>query len=501
MPELEEANIIIRRSTKELLKSVTSSRRLSLRLAFDSAKETVYPDGIVFNQLEKLELCIWNDDWSKLLVQLLKDSPKLQILNLIVDDSKSYFVGYKPVSWNNNHESSVPTCFLNSLETFKFSGFGKTKVPSVVKLYWMCDMDKITELSDDFLVKILSILPTKEAVSTSVLSKRWEFLWMWLPKLDFSMSRSSEYPRLRDFIDKNLPLHRAPIIESLDLRLRFCSELVKPEDVKSWAGIAVSRCVRELSIYFHFYKEPGLLLPSILYTCKSLVTLKLEGYKILVDVPPTVCLPSLKTLRLRWVKYLKEDSLGLLLSHCPVLEDLSIERCHNDNYFKVVDPRDSLSYLIEHMPELEEADINVKQNIEKLLVSITSVKRLSLQVGFRINKEPVYDAGIVFNQLEHLKLFIRKDYWSKLLVRMLKDSPKLRVLNIYVHIFPRFEEYQPDINIHDLTSPEGISLPKCLLKSLETFEFSGYKGRQEERDFLSFIFKHACCLKSSTISN
>ncbi|EFH40734.1 hypothetical protein ARALYDRAFT_495760, partial [Arabidopsis lyrata subsp. lyrata] len=275
-------------------------------------------------------------------------------------------------------------------------------------------------------------------------------------------------------------------------------------DVKSWAGIAVSRCVRELSIYFHFYKEPGLLLPSILYTCKSLVTLKLEGYKILVDVPPTVCLPSLKTLRLRWVKYLKEDSLGLLLSHCPVLEDLSIERCHNDNvralvvivsslqrlsliidsgcssdaymivtpslkYFKVVDPRDSLSYLIEHMPELEEADINVKQNIEKLLVSITSVKRLSLQVGFRINKETVYRNGIVFNRLENLKLCICNDDWSKLLVQLLKDSPNLRVLNLLVDDYPSiYGEYEP-VRWKNNKS----SVPKCLLNSLETFEFAG----------------------------
>ncbi|CAL9243862.1 unnamed protein product [Arabidopsis halleri] len=396
-------------------------------------------------------------------------------------------------------------------------------------------MAKISELSDDLLVKILSFLPTKEAVSTSVLSKRWEFLWMWLPKLDFSLSNSSEYPCLRDFIDKNLPLHRAPIIESLDLRLRFCSELLKPDqDVKSWAGIAVSRCVRELSIcYFHFYKEPDLLLPSSLYTCKSLVTLKLEGFKILVDVPPTVCLPSLKTLRLGWVKYVNEDSLGLLLSHCPVLEDLSIERWYNDNvealvvdvpslqrlsliidsecssdayvivtpslkYFKVVDPRDCLSYLIEHMPELEEADINVKQNPEKLLVAISNlvamvVKRLSLQVGFKINKETVYCDGIVFNRLENLKICICGDDWSKLLVQLLKDSPNLRVLNLFV------DDDSKPVYFGDYKPVRWKNVPKCLLKSLETFEFAGYMGRPEEKDFLSFIFKHALRLKSSSI--
>jgi len=37
------------------------------------------------------------------------------------------------------------------------------------------------------------------------------------------------------------------------------------------------------------------------------------------------------------------------------------------------------------------------------------------------------------------------------------------------------------------------------LESLETFEFAGYIGTPEERDFLSYIFKHARCLKSSSI--
>ena len=32
---------------------------------------------------------------------------------------------------------------------------------------------------------ILTFVPTKVAVSTSLLSKRWEFLWTWVPKLEF----------------------------------------------------------------------------------------------------------------------------------------------------------------------------------------------------------------------------------------------------------------------------------------------------------------------------
>ncbi|KAL1195188.1 putative FBD-associated F-box protein [Cardamine amara subsp. amara] len=195
-------------------------------------------------------------------------------------------------------------------------------------------MVKISDLCDDLLVKIISYLPTKVAVSTSVLSKQWEFLWMWSPKLEYSDYNDitdinpSSLLTYHGFIAKNRPSDRAPIIESLHHTER---RTVQPEVIKSWAEIAVSRCGRGLSIdYVSFNKENAIILPINLYTCKSLVTLKLEGIQILVDVPGIACLPSLKTLQLHSVKYSNEDSLRLLLSYCPLLEELSIERHEKD---------------------------------------------------------------------------------------------------------------------------------------------------------------------------
>lgn len=42
----------------------------------------MYGDGIVFDQLEQLELCICKDDSSNLLAQFLKDSPNLRVLGI-----------------------------------------------------------------------------------------------------------------------------------------------------------------------------------------------------------------------------------------------------------------------------------------------------------------------------------------------------------------------------------------------------------------------------------
>ncbi|KAG7572580.1 F-box domain [Arabidopsis suecica] len=398
-------------------------------------------------------------------------------------------------------------------------------------------MDRISGLSDELLVKVLRFLPTKEVVSTSILSKRWEVLWLWVPKLNFVMNHYESDLPIQDFITKNLLLLKAQVIESFHLQC-FNSSF-KPEDIKHWVETTISRRVRELIINYcdlSWLDKPVVLLaiPSSLYTCTSLVTLKLIGDTIIVDVPRTVCLPSLKTLKLDSVAYSSEDSLRLLLSYCPVLEDLTINRDRHDNvktlviivpsllrlnlpidgayscdgyvivtpslkYFKVPGLyEEDFSYLIMHMPKVEEADLSVEQDVERLFESITSVKRLSLSVLLDIEDESMYHNGIYFNQLEHLNLHIYRDNWSKLLVRLLEDSLKLRVLKLVVEDDPSFdEEYEHTSWKYN----DESSVPKCLLDSLEIFEFAGYTRRPEERDFVSYILKHACHLKSSSISH
>ncbi|KAH0850379.1 hypothetical protein HID58_095536 [Brassica napus] len=169
----------------------------------------------------------------------------------------------------------------------------------------------------------------------------------------------------------------------------------KPEDIKLWIFIAVSRFLRELDVYYHDHPDKNNILPSSLYASKSLVILKLKG-NILLDVPRMVGLPSLKTLQIQSVKLLDGESFRKIPSVCPVLGNLLVN--------SMVD-----------LPQLEEAylDFNYR-DVERLIGSITSVKRLTLAL-----------------ELEHLRLCVGTNCASSLLVRLLEDSPNLRELDLF----------------------------------------------------------------------
>ncbi|XP_009116184.2 FBD-associated F-box protein At4g10400 isoform X1 [Brassica rapa] len=384
-------------------------------------------------------------------------------------------------------------------------------------------MDIISGLPDELLVKILLLVPTKVAVSTSILSKRWEYLWMWLPKLDYGPRdcSESECEKLRCFLDRNLPLHRAPVIESFSLDL--CCSRFKPENINMWIGIAVSHCLRELEMLYESDPAKPFVLPSNLYACKSLVVLKLDG-DILLDVPTMASLPSLKTMNLQSVRYSSDKTLPLLLSKCPLLEDLVLDLCEDDTprylgvvvpslqslslsilynnhiidgfvlttpalkYFKLMDYNEHYC-LIENMPNLIEAYLDVDcPDIKNLIESITSVKRLS------ICSKAMLDEGFVFNQLEHLEVCLCMEHSSNQLFRLLKASSNLKRLDISLmhgHVSQGMDDWN-----------QPTTVPECILSSLQTLNWSAeYTGEPQERDIAVYILKHALHLKTATIKS
>jgi len=179
--------------------------------------------------------------------------------------------------------------------------------------------DRISSLPDSILCDILSSLPTKEVVATSVLSKRWILLWRSVPSFHFDYNHDKYKEACTHFLqlvdsfllsrDREQPLHR--------FCLTFDSTLDQTICIKTWITAAVSGRVQHLDLNC----DRDIVMPSV-FSCKSLVVLKLNS--ITVEDFSSVDLPLLKILYLNSVSLPRYLDLSQILSGCPNLEDLEV---------------------------------------------------------------------------------------------------------------------------------------------------------------------------------
>nr|VDD30095.1 unnamed protein product [Brassica oleracea] len=234
--------------------------------------------------------------------------------------------------------------------------------------------DRISALPDDLLVKILLFVPTKYIVTTMILSKRWRTIWTEVPRLEYEdivSNTNSEQKSVWWFLEKSLQLHKAPILESLCIQLKeICPTNV---DVVKLVAQAVDRSLRRLLFHLSWLAKPTSM-PNRLYTCETLTELELFN-KIILDVPPSVCLPSLAKLFLFCVVYKDDVSLFRLLSNCPVLRILLVIRSEEDGNVK--------KYTVK-VPSLEEftylykRPLSLAENTRSLVLDCPALTKLSI---------------------------------------------------------------------------------------------------------------------------
>lgn len=204
--------------------------------------------------------------------------------------------------------------------------------------------EEISELPDDLIVAILSLIPTKDAVATMFLSKRWLSIWTMVPILDYRDEKEGRNS-VWWFLHKSLQYHKAPLVDTLSVRL--CSQCPTDVDVGKCVANVVDRCVRGIIFELAWSADPTRL-PNSLYSCESLRELSLSD-KILVDFPYSSCLPSLQKLELFSVVYKDDDSLQRFLSiSCPVLKALFVTRKKDDNLKSLTVKVPSLWCLLYH---------------------------------------------------------------------------------------------------------------------------------------------------------
>ncbi|CAK9166649.1 unnamed protein product [Ilex paraguariensis] len=194
--------------------------------------------------------------------------------------------------------------------------------------------DRISRLPDGILFHILSFLSTKYAVGTSVLSTRWKYLWTFTPNLEFddtmlfTTEESNEHTIemcFMNFVDRVLNLHNMSYITKFSLN---CCRDYDLSIVEAWLSTAIKKNVQELNLLL--FRNSPIDLPRSLYTCDSLKVLKLTQ-DITFDVPSDAHLPNLRVVHLKSVLFHDGNSTQRLISGCPVLEDLVIDKSGIDD--------------------------------------------------------------------------------------------------------------------------------------------------------------------------
>ncbi|KAL1201720.1 F-box protein [Cardamine amara subsp. amara] len=181
-------------------------------------------------------------------------------------------------------------------------------------------MVRINSLSDDIICYILSFLAFKEAVFTSVLSKRWRNLFAFRSNLYLDDQEVGGGQSFIDFVDRVLAVSGNFPIRNISIK---CRTSIDTGHVTRWMSDVLKHGVFNLDI--DIIPEEAILVPLEFFTCKTLVHLKLTR-DFEAFIPEDVCLPSLKTLFLSSIWFYNRHYCVLekLLSACPVLEELTI---------------------------------------------------------------------------------------------------------------------------------------------------------------------------------
>jgi len=202
-------------------------------------------------------------------------------------------------------------------------------------------VDKISSLPDAILSGILSRLPTKEAVATSILSKRWIHLWKFTDCIDFSdiILNDADSTHSFNYFMYSILLSRESSASHFlnrfnlqieygdtDLAFRFGFH-----NINKWINLVVQRGLKHLRVNIHVEFLFNIIdlpkLPASILTCTTLVSLDLNQFQVKAFDFSSIGFgfPSLNVLHLNNMFFYEFRDFLLLLAGCPNLEHLRAE--------------------------------------------------------------------------------------------------------------------------------------------------------------------------------
>ncbi|XP_042500443.1 putative F-box/LRR-repeat protein At5g38386 isoform X3 [Macadamia integrifolia] len=343
--------------------------------------------------------------------------------------------------------------------------------------------DRISDLPDPVLQHILSFLPTKYAVSTSILSRRWQSLWTYVDKLNFeddlfySIQMDEDLMfKFMDFVDNVLVVNNMLNIEKLRLLGGDCNA----DRIDSW----IQAAIKHENLTHNFFRNCPTLENLIMKKCG------LRDLKVL-----HISAPRLKFLTV-------ECGCGgqKSLSHCEI--KVSTRDLVSLRYYDGV----AIGYSLEN-PHLVDACIRLWPTRHSLRVfwntvgysAINLLKGVShakvLKLSGR-NSNTIEILSPVHDLLDHLPTFYNLRSLKltagcctrhlSVIVCLLQSAPNLEYLKVKID-----EEKSKG---RECWEPEKLGI-NFLCDHLKVIDIKGFGGRENELELVKFLLENSKSLE------
>ncbi|KAF8391419.1 hypothetical protein HHK36_023724 [Tetracentron sinense] len=347
-------------------------------------------------------------------------------------------------------------------------------------------LDRISGLPDSILLQILSFMPTKDAIKTGLLSKRWEFLWSFVPDLFFDVPED----KFVNFVDRTLILYKGSKVRKFDV-IFFDYRASFASFVDSLIRFVVTKKVEELDLELYWTEDgDSYELPRDLYSNDSLTRLRLSY----CHFRPS----GLFSWRLLTSLYLdhislRDNVIQDILLGSPLLEVLDLNACSDLMHLNITSP--SLKKLTVHY---EDYDYTVSDSM--LEISAPNLQSLAI-LGIWHRKCRLMNLPCLVEATLAIQIADRDNgyEWRNTFLRELLESLR-HVKDLTIDTWC-IQCYSPDLYDFDGENYWKSLKPfsQCLLHNLKTVKMFDYVDGHHEMDLVQFLLKHAMVLEKMVI--